>query len=430
MKGKAACVLFFEETCPGCQRQWPSWLTTAQQYENQPIVFIAVNSGTTRTSVENYVRRNNISWPVIVDTDRSLEPLFKVPAISLRNIMHVRYVTPDGEIITGDPRRLGARISLALRGASWELDPASLPPDLRAAGRAIEFGNFPAATSAINDAMQSSDPELKQAALQLDNLIPQSSGPAAEPSAEPVTEAAAVPNPGTPNDVAANTNIVPPSPEKTPPFPFPQDASEKDVAVRTYTVGGTPIAIPLPKGMSEVGKADDMVLVVPPNNRLIASFAPTNDLPNHTSGLIRSYAMVQVTRVIENRQIGPSDFRQIIAATKKQLGTVGDFDMESIEEEFSRRLKSLDLNNATVNLNKPLQIGCFFSKQDAYGFGMLSAGSMGGADFKTAVGAGMVRVKNKLILAYLYEEYENEETVKALRNATEVWSDAILRANN
>ena len=48
LKGKAAVLWFYEEQCPNCKKKWPALLAAAKQYEGQPIVFIAVNSGNSR----------------------------------------------------------------------------------------------------------------------------------------------------------------------------------------------------------------------------------------------------------------------------------------------------------------------------------------------------------------------------------------------
>jgi hypothetical protein len=80
-------------------------------------------------------------------------------------------------------------------------------------------------------------------------------------------------------------------------------------------------------------------------------------------------------------------------------------------------------------MGQPTQLGCFFSKQDAYGFGMIIATSVGGKTMKTGVGGAILRVKKKLLFVYLNAEYKNEDTIKWLRKATEQWSDAVLQAN-
>ena len=46
------------------------------------------------------------------------------------------------------------------------------------------------------------------------------------------------------------------------------------------------------------------------------------------------------------------------------------------------------------------------------------------------MGIAVLRVKERLIFAYLYRKYESAETVTLLRGQLERWADAILLANN
>src|SRR5688572_16136054 len=73
LKGKAAVLWFYEEQCPKCREKWPELLALSKKLEGQPIIFIAVNSGNSRGEVEQYVRSNKITWPVIVDPTREFE---------------------------------------------------------------------------------------------------------------------------------------------------------------------------------------------------------------------------------------------------------------------------------------------------------------------------------------------------------------------
>src|SRR5688500_17367649 len=45
LKGKGVVLYFFEEGCPRCKERWPELLQTAKKFEGQPVMFIAVNSG-------------------------------------------------------------------------------------------------------------------------------------------------------------------------------------------------------------------------------------------------------------------------------------------------------------------------------------------------------------------------------------------------
>ncbi len=215
-----------------------------------------------------------------------------------------------------------------------------------------------------------------------------------------------------------------------------QDSGTKAVPAESFKVGGTSIAIPPPiTKMSEAGhdNREFMEIVVAPNNRLIAAFLLTKDLPKLTKGLdglmISKYAMVQVSRRGEYMDCKSSDFKEVTDSIKAQFGEVIGSSTKKAEYEFNRRMKSLDLDAATVSFGKPIQLGCLFSKQDAYGFGMLTPLSMGGENMKMGMGATLMRVKSRLLFVYLYAEYKDKETVRWLRKTTEDWSDAIMEAN-
>ena len=92
LKGKAAFLWFYEEQCPRCREKWTSLVAISKRFEDQPIVFIAVNSGNSRESVEAYAKEVKLPWPVIVDPKRELEQQCLGNQISLQNITQVKLV--------------------------------------------------------------------------------------------------------------------------------------------------------------------------------------------------------------------------------------------------------------------------------------------------------------------------------------------------
>jgi thiol-disulfide isomerase/thioredoxin len=170
LKGKGVVLYFFEEGCPRCKARWPELLQTAKQYEGKPVMFIAVNSGSPAQAVSSYAREVGVSWPVIVDSDRSLEKQFEVPEVSLQNIWQTVIVTPTGEVqkMGGD---FGAAAAAAATGAAWKVDPASIPADLKGAWLAIELGNYGQAGSAVKKSLTSSKPDVKAAAEKLNEGV-------------------------------------------------------------------------------------------------------------------------------------------------------------------------------------------------------------------------------------------------------------------
>jgi thiol-disulfide isomerase/thioredoxin len=171
LKGKGVFLWYFEESCPTCRGKWPSLLATAQKYEGKPVLFMAVNSGTSRGEIQQYAQETGITWPIIVDPSREFEQKSGVNEISLQNIYQVRLITADGRSHAGDFRDIEGSITRALDGAKWRVDPAEITPALRAAWTAIEFGNFTAAASAVKRALASSNPALKKAGEKLNGAV-------------------------------------------------------------------------------------------------------------------------------------------------------------------------------------------------------------------------------------------------------------------
>jgi thiol-disulfide isomerase/thioredoxin len=176
LRGKAVFLYFFEESCPNCRARWPSIMEKARAYEQEPILFVAVNSGSTKQDVEAYARSVNLTWPIIVDQDRSFEQKADIVEVSLQNVMQVAYLTPDGALRHGSWAEIEATVDRALEGAKWNVDPADIPDDLMPAWRSLEFCRFAEARPAITKALTSRKTDLKAAAQKLSAFVEERSG--------------------------------------------------------------------------------------------------------------------------------------------------------------------------------------------------------------------------------------------------------------
>lgn len=162
LAGKAAVFYFIEETCPNCARRWPGILEAATKFEGQPVMFVMVNSGTSRPEIESYMRTNRINWVAINDWDRSFEQEFGFE-ISLQNIGQVQMLMPDGSFKSGNFTDIGASASQAATSAKWKVDPQDMPATLRPAWLAIEFGSYPEAAKGITRGLAGKGPQLEVA---------------------------------------------------------------------------------------------------------------------------------------------------------------------------------------------------------------------------------------------------------------------------
>lgn len=218
--------------------------------------------------------------------------------------------------------------------------------------------------------------------------------------------------------------------------PVMNSATDTNMQTGSFKAGGVPIRIPPPT--SEFVEAGDrlrnmMEVFVPASNRLISAFVLTDDLPRLSKGgdssSLAEYALVEVNRQGEYADFGANNFNEVVQGAKKSLGDSSSEYTVKAEEEINRRMKSLNVANAQVSIGKPLQLGSFFSKPNAYCFGMIQSISMGGVNEKMVASATLLLVKKRILFMYLYAEYKNDDTIKRVRKISEEWSDAILTAN-
>jgi thiol-disulfide isomerase/thioredoxin len=171
LAGKAALLWFYEEDCPRCRGKWPDMYAEAKKFEGKPVVFIAVNSGNSRQTVEQYGREVGLRWPTIVDTDRSLEASADIGTISLQNIYQAKLLMPDGSLARASFNDIEGSVKQALTDAKWRVDPAEVPEALKAAWLQIEFGQFAAAAPLVKKQLNAANPTVKTAAEKLQAAI-------------------------------------------------------------------------------------------------------------------------------------------------------------------------------------------------------------------------------------------------------------------
>ncbi len=211
--------------------------------------------------------------------------------------------------------------------------------------------------------------------------------------------------------------------------------AQEKTAVPTYRAGLKSIAIPSPTGeLVEIGP-DYRVLFEPfaPNtNRVIAAFvlpAETEALRNGSTEDVSTYALVEVPRSAEFKEVTPVIFRVIAGSVATELGTNLDADVKKGADEVAERLKELRSNVTDLSVDKPFPLGTFFSESDAAGFGMIAPVTVKGSTTKMATGILLARVQDRVIFGYLFTTYKDDDTVRWLRTATQQWAEAILKAN-
>ena len=146
-------------------------LAVANKFQDQPIAFVAVNSGNDRKAVQSYVRKHKITIPMLVDVDRSFESSLGQNEISLSNIWQVKIMKPDGQIERASVDDMEGAAKAALVGAEWHVSPKGTPKELQDAWRNIEFGNYKAGAKDVGEGLKSNKEQVASAAKRLNDYV-------------------------------------------------------------------------------------------------------------------------------------------------------------------------------------------------------------------------------------------------------------------
>jgi hypothetical protein len=206
-------------------------------------------------------------------------------------------------------------------------------------------------------------------------------------------------------------------------------------AAATFRIGGVDVALPAPQiGFVEAGpqKRSLFGVFVPLTADLVAAFASPQTLAALAPDKDISpanYALVFVRRLSESEDTSPDDFKAASDAFSAPLGYPAGSIHQETEAEFNRRLQTLGLDKTGVKLEGLISLGCFISQPDATVIGTLTPANMESATVAGGLSVIILNVHKRLVFAYLYSEYKDQNTVIGMRKASIDWTEAILAAN-
>jgi hypothetical protein len=201
----------------------------------------------------------------------------------------------------------------------------------------------------------------------------------------------------------------------------------------TVRAGKVNFSIPSPAtDLVEMGP-DLRVLMetsAPGNLRLIAAFIPPDNLaklPAESNMRFQNYALVEVPRAAEFRDVDQAVFKTVVDGAREQFSG-GDLQL-NMQTTMDRRLADLGVGAGKVTFDKPTQLGTIFAKPDATGFAMMVPMAANGQT-GTMVGATiLVRVRSRVLFAYLFSQYKDKGSVDWVLKTAGTWADAILKSN-
>lgn len=216
-------------------------------------------------------------------------------------------------------------------------------------------------------------------------------------------------------------------------------------SVDGFEVGGVTIQAPALEGFKEISDVSPEMMelaqaMVPPTNRLLGVYLSDADHEKLVGGeppAFDRYVFIQVHRELEDKSLSGADFREIAAQLKtrqstiqheveKQAGRLIDNASEKISESYD---VSLDME-----LGEQRSLGIFLDRPNAVAFTSLVKyrGNLNGESFDYVMAGStlLMKVRRRLLYAYVYSEYEGQADVDWVESRTTTLADRILAAND
>jgi peroxiredoxin len=93
-EGKAVVVNFWGTFCPPCVKEMPEFERQYQKWKDKGLVILAINLSEDTLTVNNFVRRFDLHYPILRDVNRKTERSY-----GLKSYPTTFFIKPDGSIM-------------------------------------------------------------------------------------------------------------------------------------------------------------------------------------------------------------------------------------------------------------------------------------------------------------------------------------------
>ncbi|WP_028610491.1 thiol-disulfide oxidoreductase ResA [Paenibacillus harenae] len=93
-KGKAVVVNFWGTFCPPCVKEMPEFERQYEKWKDQGLVILAINLSEDTLTVNNFVRRFDLHYPILRDVNRKTERSY-----GLKSYPTTFFINRDGSIL-------------------------------------------------------------------------------------------------------------------------------------------------------------------------------------------------------------------------------------------------------------------------------------------------------------------------------------------
>lgn len=212
----------------------------------------------------------------------------------------------------------------------------------------------------------------------------------------------------------------------------------------TIEVGGKTIHVPAPAGFHEISELSPYTRklaegMTPQNNRLLAVFVSESDLGRIMKGESPEFGrhmLLMVYRQLEHTDFSGAQFQQLVGQVKQEqeilLEKVKD-KAGSLLDDALGKLSKDDGVSLKLKVGETVSLGVFIERNDTVGFASLTKCQVSAEgqqiDYLMASGISYIRVKGKILYAYVYGIYENQNDLEWVRTTSRKWVDQILTIN-
>ena len=212
----------------------------------------------------------------------------------------------------------------------------------------------------------------------------------------------------------------------------------------SVSVGGTPIALPVPRGFAEVPASLPELMrlgeqITPPANRLLAHLVTPEDmkvLAQRKSASFDRYFLVQTARQFEGRAMSQQEFAEVRALMKTQqaelFSKLGP-KMAEFARDIEKNLSRESGRALKLNLGDIVPLGVYGDSASSITFGaMVMVRLREGAeiDERTVINvSSIVLVRSKLLFLYTYARLVDGKDVEWARRTALSWTSDVLARN-
>jgi hypothetical protein len=192
---------------------------------------------------------------------------------------------------------------------------------------------------------------------------------------------------------------------------------------KTIVVGEKSISIPRPAAdfveATDELQAEADLFVLPNSNRLLALYTLKD------AGDLSKKMCIQVSKSIEFYNIDEKRFTEF----KQSIKPIMTSSLTEIVIELNNHLLTIEDIVGKINFGEMKMIATLFEDSNSIAFLSVAKVNTSNGVVILLVGMSSIKVNNRIIFAYVFNFYDNVESINWVSSVTNSWTKSIINAN-